>query len=292
MKEIDCQVFQDQLDSLVEGSLSDEGMRQLRLHAAVCSECAMSLRVLEHLVSPSLQELEAQVPEDLLSSVWGGVEARLEGAGSGTAHVAPIAQSFGKAAAMERADDVPAETSGQRDPRRVRGRLGSPTRTWLVPTLAAASIALLFATGGLLLQVRRTEAHNTRLAQQVQDLERGLADLGTRTRRVEETTGILGRNGWIRSLSTDLGGGESVTIGSIESLLRQLAPDTPLLTAPQVETLLRAVSGARIPAIRTRIAATSGSGGLTAGELLALLASLDLDPDRTVPTSRLRDLLT
>ncbi len=78
MKDIDCQVFGDQLDSLQDGTLPVEGQRQLRLHAASCPECAMVLKVSEHLTLPSLEELEEAVPADLLTGVWPGVEAGLE----------------------------------------------------------------------------------------------------------------------------------------------------------------------------------------------------------------------
>ena len=56
-KDVDCQVFRDQLDALVQGALPEEGARQLRLHVADCPECAMQLKVQEHLVIGCIEYL-------------------------------------------------------------------------------------------------------------------------------------------------------------------------------------------------------------------------------------------
>ena len=69
-KEIDCQVFEDQLDALARGTLPEEGARQLRTHAESCPACAAQMAVQKHLASPSLEELEAAVPEGMLASLW------------------------------------------------------------------------------------------------------------------------------------------------------------------------------------------------------------------------------
>ena len=61
-KDVDCLVFEDQLDALVAGGLPVEGLEQLRLHAFSCPDCAMLLKVKEHLTRPSLEGLEAAVP--------------------------------------------------------------------------------------------------------------------------------------------------------------------------------------------------------------------------------------
>ena len=77
-KDVDCQVFEDQLDALVRAELPAEGMRQLRVHAGMCADCAMALKVQEHLLGPSLEELEARVPEELLGTVWPGVRRDID----------------------------------------------------------------------------------------------------------------------------------------------------------------------------------------------------------------------
>lgn len=84
-KSVDCRVFQDQLDAMVEGTLPLEGMRQMRLHAEGCPECAMELRVKEHLALPSLAELEKRVPDEMVTSMWGRVSSEVGSTGLGTA---------------------------------------------------------------------------------------------------------------------------------------------------------------------------------------------------------------
>ena len=69
MKNPDCDVFQDQLDALQASALPEEGMEQLRLHAESCGDCAVLLRLHEHLVTPSLAELEAAVPDELADEI-------------------------------------------------------------------------------------------------------------------------------------------------------------------------------------------------------------------------------
>jgi len=128
-------VFGDQLDSLVRGELPEDGVAQLRGHAAVCGECASLLRMQEHLVTPSLAELEAQVPDAYVASMWTGVQGVL---------------------------DAP--------PAGARRRVG-----WAVPLLAAATVALLFANGLAFRALGRAEDRARDLAGQVLDQQRRLA---------------------------------------------------------------------------------------------------------------------
>lgn len=76
-KDIDCQLFEDQVDTYSRGALSEEGLEQLRLHAESCPECDMQLRVQEHLAIPSLEEVEAAVPDEVLAAVWPGIQEEL-----------------------------------------------------------------------------------------------------------------------------------------------------------------------------------------------------------------------
>jgi hypothetical protein len=163
-KDVDCQVFGDQLDALVKGTLPEEGMRQLRLHAETCPECAMQLRVQEHLVFPSLEELEARVPEALLASLWTRVEEEVK-------EEARVA---------------------------IRPRFG-----WLVPALAAATLILFFSTGFLFRELGRFRDREAILAQQVLEQQRWLSELevGPSADPVARTAALAGRNPWLRALS-------------------------------------------------------------------------------------------
>jgi len=261
-KEIDCQLFEDQLDALLDGSLPDEGIGQLQLHALSCPDCAMLLRVQEHLALPSLEELEAAAPEELVASMWSTVEAEVR------------EQARGVSAR------VSAETPGNR-------QFG-----WVIPTLAAASIVLLISTGFLFTELKRTKARGVELAEQIGELERGFVGLNERTAAVERTASLAGRNRWVRALSMDLSTQKSVSIEWIREMVDRLPPDTPLFTATEVEALLGGVTSWGFPGFRVQVFDRAGTDGLSARELLSVFDSLNLDPELTVPASRLRDLLS
>jgi len=284
-KEIDCQVFEDQLDALLDGSLPDEGIGQLQLHALSCPDCAMLLRVHEHLALPSLEELEAAAPEELVASMWSTVEAEV---GEQARDV-----SAGVSSAKVSRVSIPARFARPSFwPLGSAGMPGVHRFPWLVPTLAAASIVLLISTSFLFSELKRTKARGVELAEQIGELERGFAGLNERTAAVERTAGLAGRNRWVRALSMDLGRQESVSLEWVRQRVGRLPPDTPLFTASEVEALLGGVTSWGFPAFRGEVHDRAGTDGLTAQELLAVFDSLNLPPELTVPASRLRDLLS
>lgn len=261
-KDVDCQVFEDQLDALTSGALPEEGIGQLQLHALSCPDCAMLLRVKEHLGLPSLEELEAAVPGGLLATIWPAVEAE-------------------------------ATAAGENRNREHRGY------GWVVPTLAAASVALLFTTGFLMADLRQTEAREDRMAEQILELERGLTELDVKTEWVERTAKLAGgRRNRARAVEYLLAGQESITVGDLLALLEQYPADRVLFESPQVENLL----GASIrppPELRdilTVLADAVSTEGETrevrAGDLVDWIARSGLPPDRVIPRSPLLDLLT
>jgi hypothetical protein len=230
----------------------------------------MLLRVHEHLALPSLEELEAATPEELVASMWSTVEAE----------VGPMVEGVVKEGKKDGLGGGSAGTPGvHRFP-------------WLVPTLAAASIVLLFSSGFLFSELKRTKARGMELAEQIGELERGFAGLNERTAAVERTAGLAGRNRWVRALSMDLGRRESVSIEWVRQRVGRLPPDTPLFTASEVEALLGGVTSWGFPAFRGEVYDRAGTDGLSAQELLAVFDSLNLPPELTVPASRLRDLLS
>jgi hypothetical protein len=139
MDRVDCTVFEDQLDSLVRGELPEAGVAQLRAHAAECAECATQLRMQEHLVTPSLAHLEAQVPDAYVTSMWRDVQGAL---------------------------DAPQASARRRF-------------AWAVPLLAAATVALLFANGLALRALARAEDRAQDLTGQVLDQQRRLVSFQT-----------------------------------------------------------------------------------------------------------------
>jgi hypothetical protein len=254
-RDIDCQVFDDQLGALLQDTLPEEGKRQLRLHAARCLDCAMQLRVQEHLVLPSLEELEAAVPSELVDSLWPRVETALAVERSGTRHrTGPASGRF----------------------------------PWLVPTLAAASAALLISTAFLFREVERTQAREAVLAQQIIELEEGLASAGGHTEVVERTARLGARSSWVLALSRQ----ERITVVSLRDRLRSLPADAPLLDASQVEALLRSAPTWTPAGWRNALSELRAGDGVSVQDLLGILESSTVSPETTIPTAPLIDLLS
>jgi hypothetical protein len=161
MDPVDCQVFEDQLDSLVRGELSAEGTEHLRAHAAGCAACDALWRVQAHLATPSLETLESQVPEAWVTSMWSEVQTAVRSGGAGG---------------------------------RVRGR-------WGIPTLAAAAVALLLANGLTLRALHDARAREQVLTERLLDREPGSEAPETPTAvRSGRGAALPGRDGWLRTL--------------------------------------------------------------------------------------------
>jgi len=253
-KGIDCNIFHDQLDALKAGSLSEEGLEQLRLHSDGCSECAVSLRVHEHLAASSSADLEASVPDELAASIWPGVEAEL-------------------AARRSRHPDIRSELR---------------RRTWLLPVMAAATVALAVASGLLFKELTRAQARERALAQTVAEQEAWLAELDERTSANTAALAVgLASRGWARALSRR----EQMSIAELSELLRRLPARATVLTTSEAETLMGAVPLWAPPGWRSAIGEIEAGDGIRAGELLEILETLDVDPDVTLRTSRILGLL-
>jgi hypothetical protein len=254
-KAIDCDVFQDQLDALDEGTLPDEGMEQLRLHAASCPECATLLEIHEHTAAPSRAGLEAAVPQDLLASMWPRV----------------------RAATHER------QVVSDRDSRRGRGP------GWLVPAMAAATILLALGVGALFTQLRQLQGREQALAQQVVEQQRWLAELDVRmsSNAVVRTAGLAGRTTWERALARR----QNVSITELSDMLRRVPASATVLSASQLQTVIGGGPSWAHAAWSDALSTVDGGDGIQAGELLQLLQALPVDPERTMPTARILGLL-
>ncbi len=280
-KDIDCRVFEDQLDSLVSGSLPEDGIDQLKLHASSCHACMMLFRVKEHLLTPSLGDLEESVPEEMVASMWQRVEAEVRPRSE-----ADLALTPGHAS----------EPSS--DP--VYDRAPTPMRrSWLLPTLAAASVALLFSTGFLLTRLRTVEAGAIALQTQIGDLQRDMVELDARTEWVERTGQLAGsRRTQTRALGYLLTGQESVTVADLVRLLGMYPANRVVFTASEVNDLTG--TSARIPPelrelvsiLAAALTDQDGVGEVRAGELAEWLASSDLDQTLSVPKGPLIEILS
>jgi hypothetical protein len=247
---VDCLVFEDQLDAWMRGELPDEGVTQLQAHAAGCRACSTLARVGEGLSGPSLAELEAMVPDAWVDAMGERVEAAL----------------------------------------RERGATRPGRRSWVVPTLAAASVALLFTSGLAFRALGRAAVREEVLAEQVLDQQRRLTEQGASaadpTRRGSVVAGraaslrSLGREGWQGPL----------TVADLRALLDELPAATPVIRAANA----RALSGSRlIPATwREALAGLDTGRDVTAGDLLGVLDGLELPGATTVPAGRILELLS
>ncbi|MFH1763123.1 MAG: hypothetical protein ABIF09_02925 [Gemmatimonadota bacterium] len=295
-KEIDCQIFEDQLDELLNGTLPEEGVVQLHHHSLSCYDCAMLLKVQEHLALPSLEEIEAAVPDEILASLWPRVQAGVQ--------AEPVVVSANVPADVP-SSKVSSVTIPAGIPRPPFGPLGSgetplPRRfPWLAPTLAAASVILLFSTGFLFSELRQTKARGNEMAEQIVELERGMAELDPRTEWVERTAQLAGsgRNR-ARALNYALAGQESITVEALVELLGNYPADMVLFKASQLQNLLgtsvrpppelRELFGLLADALTT----FGERNEVRAGDLAKWLATSGLPPDMVVPKSPLIELLS
>jgi len=260
-KAIDCQVFEDQVEALARGELPDEAVRLLRAHGDSCPECATLLGVQEHLVSPGLAELEEEVPAELLATVW------------------PVVREGAAAAGALGAPGRPVRDPSLRAPR---------FRAW-IPALAAASVVLLLGNGVLLSRLRQSQDREEVLAQRLLEQE-GRVSPTVSTGLESRRSGLLGREGaagWAAAL-----GGEDVSVGELRALLESVPGNPTVLSATQVDALLGAARLWAPASLRAATAELRGEEGVRARDLLHLLQILDLSPEQTIPTSRLRDLLS
>jgi len=254
-KKIDCDVFQDQLDALQRRALPDDGLQQLQLHARSCPDCGMLLKLHEHLLAYPLGDLEAAVPDELVASVWPRVQA-----------------------------DVATHEST-----RLRESRGWQGWGWLVPAMAAATLLLFIASGFLFKELRQVRQREGVLVQQIAEQERWLAELDLRSApsAAARTAALAGSRSWQRMLSRM----ESVSVSDLNALVEGLPARTTILTAAEAERLVGRVPYLRSGAWKAALAETRIEDGIQAGELLRLLESLDVDPDRTIPTTRISELL-
>jgi hypothetical protein len=262
---VDCRVFEEQLDGLVAGELTDDGVRNLRAHALECPDCAMLLKVHEHLFLPSLEELATSVPQEHLDSMWSAV-----------------------------ATGVKWDPIAQRSAGRPKHRLG-----WIIPALAAASVALLFSTGFLFSELRQSASRETALAERMGDLEQGLADLGARTDWIERT-GRLASAGRRSARVVDflLTGKESLTVADLQALLDRYPSDMIVLEASRVEDLTTSNTPPP-PEFREVLSLIAeahsdrgGHQGVRAGDLKEWLEESDLPPDLVLPKAHILELLS
>ena len=206
-------------------------------------------------MGPSLAELESQVPEQMVASVWAGVQSGVV-----------VAAKQERAAARR------------------------PSFNWLVPTLAAATLILIFSTGFLAMELGRLRDREATLAQQVTEQQRWMAELeiGPSTNPVARTAALAGRSPFTRALSRQ----ESISISGLQLLLERMPGERSILSQPQLDAALRSRSPLTAPFLREALAGIGGRDGVRARDLIRALEALDVNPNLTVPTADLMEILS
>lgn len=249
MNHDECQTFHDRLDDLVSGALPHEGQRQLRAHAERCPTCAMALQVREHLATLSAEKAEAAVPDDWVRSMWPRLQERFR-------------------------------------VRSTRPRpMGWRRRELAGPVAVAAAVVLLLGVGFLSHKVRALQLRADVLVQQLEQRERWLAELDSSPNASARarTAALAASADWERLLVRR----ERVTVAEVEAALGQLPPGTTILRAAQLRRLARRVTYGSAGELEAGLRSVDVEDGLQAEELLTLLEEWDLDPARSVATSRI-----
>ncbi len=246
-----CDAFHEQLDELIRGVAQEDAVQACRLHAETCVDCAVLLKLHEHLGGQSQDELEALVPSDWVRDMWSRIESEIELHG----------------------------TAGGRRVQRQRNS------GWLIPTLAAASLLFMVSTGYLLYELRSLRAREAQLAQQVSEHRGWLADLDRRTllARAEQRTAKLAEsNSWERLLARR----GTVSKSDLDAMLASLPAESTLFSRADVERLSGRLPS-RIAVWRDLLGEIEIEDGIQAGEFRQLLNGLQLDEQTRIPAARI-----
>jgi len=168
-------------------------------------------------------------------------------------------------------------------------RGGGERRRWLVPALAAASVALAVVAAGLAAERGKILERQAELEGRLADRERRLAALESAARpEGPPAIVLLGAPDWARELSRR----ETVSLGRIRELLAAVSPETTLLGTSELEAIAaaRPLSFPGAAAWPDVAGTVDLADGLQAGELLDALASLDLGDATSISTARLMEI--
>ncbi len=247
----DCDVFQQQLDAFKAGRLGKEARASLQGHADSCPECAVLLRLHDHLALPPQEELEAAIPVELLASLRSRLATDL---------------------ATRRAVTTPTPQE----------RL---QRDWRTPALAAAAVVLLASVGLLYAEVRKLQGRERALIEQVAEQQSRLTEDERRTSvaAVARTAGLAGSSAWQRLLARK----GRISVAELDDLLARLPSGTTVYSRAEFEALMANAPIWLTSAWRARLAEIETEDGIQSEELLRMLDETAIDPRRSISTARL-----
>ncbi len=250
-QKIDCDVFQELLDALRTDGLEEGARRPLEAHAEKCPDCAMLLRLHDHLSLLPQEKLQAAVPAELVSSLRSRLGADL---------------------ATRQSVNAPE-------------RWGRRARDWRTPAAAAAAVVLLAAVGLLYAEVQELQGRERALVEQVTEQRSRLAELEVQTSvaAVARTAGLAGRNGWERMLARK----RRISVAELGNLLSRVPSRTTVYSRSEFEALMAEAPIWLTDSWRARLAEIEAEDGIQREELQRLLEDFAVDPQRSIPTARL-----
>jgi len=158
---------------------------------------------------------------------------------------------------------------------RESGRPGrSWTRRFLMPAMAAAIFLFVFLTGFLLGEIRGLRKEARELRGEVSAIEAIVYGSASRT------TGA-GGGSVLGGFAGSRGASGGLTVGEVSRLLRALPEGTQVLTGEEAERIL--AGNMRLRRLAGRLDGKPWKDGLTSGELLFFLMTLELDPATRIP---------
>lgn len=157
---------------------------------------------------------------------------------------------------------------------------GHPGRSWasrfLMPAMAAAIVIFVFLTGFMLSEIRSLHRQAGELREDVAGMETVLSGKSSTADELYRGRSVFGAmSGGFKA------GSYGMTIGDAARLLRELPPDTPVLSAVEAESLI--AGNQRLRRFAGYIDEKPWDDGLTSGELLLVIIKLDIDPETRIP---------
>lgn len=147
---------------------------------------------------------------------------------------------------------------------------------FLMPAMAAAIIIFVFLTGFMLGEIRNLRREAGGLRGEVTLMERLLSGGSFSSGSTSRGRTVFGRmTGGLPSSSTGL------TMGDAARFLESLPADTPVLSEGEAERLIAMNRGLR--RLAGYMDERPWEGGLTSGELLLVIITLDIDPGTRIP---------
>ncbi|UCC25550.1 MAG: hypothetical protein JSU98_00370 [Gemmatimonadales bacterium] len=262
MDSVDCRVFEDQLERLVDGTLADVARDLLEAHGEACTTCGRQLELKRHLAGPSLAELEARVPLHVVDGMYGRVRDALGADASASAREA--------------------------QPQSVRPGRPAGLRGWSslrVPLLAAASLILLVATGALGLQLREARLREARLELDLEAQRARVAGLRT---LAGGSRGASSAPSWLRLLSQQ----ETITVAELVELLDRVPSDRVIVSEARFRLLKSRPSSRMSRMVDGLLDRVPAGEALRATDLLQAIDEASVRRDLTLPTAELVDLLS